>query len=524
MGALLLTSRQMRDCEARAGALGVSTAQLMDRAGRSVAELATQMLPDATAPVLVLVGPGNNGGDGLVGARYLRESGLDVGCYVWRRTSEDDAVGVAAAQAGVTLWQAADDPDGNQLRLAVQRAGLIVDALLGTGLSRPLGEDLRQLLRLVGAERGRRRVLAVDVPTGLDADSGAVDEATLAADTTLALGHYKPGLLLAPGSHCVGRLQLGEIGLPVGLRCEGLGEVLDDAGVARLLPARPVGSHKGTYGKVLVVAGSTNYVGAAALACQAAYRAGAGLVTLATPHSVYKLLAARLTETTFLPLREETPGTLGPAALPELCVALADYDALLVGPGLGRHAGTVEAVRALCQELAARAPERRPLVVLDADALNALAARDGWWLGLGPRAVITPHPGEMARLLDLDVEQVERRRLALAGEAADRWALTVILKGAHTLVADPAGGLAVSPIATPALATAGSGDVLAGALAGLAAQGLGAEAAARGAVYLHGRAGEALEAQWGEAGGIASDLLALLPSVQRRLRGVPRPE
>ena len=511
----------MRACEERSAALGVPPEILMDRAGSSVAQLAAQLLERQPSSVLVLVGPGNNGGDGLVAARYLRESGFAAVCYVWHRSAEGDRVREAATAAGVPVVLAEADPDRSRLRELVGRSALIVDALLGTGLSRPLSEELRDILSLVATERGRRPLLAVDVPTGLNSDTGAVDEATVPANVTITLGHAKAGLFVMPGARYAGRVVIGDIGLPPGCEVESLAELLDAQTVAGLLPKRPAVGHKGTFGKVLVVAGSPNYVGAAALACQAAYRAGTGLVTLATARQLHPILAGKLTETTFLPLPEEEPGVLGPEAVPDVLTALGGYDAVLVGPGLGRHYGTaalvMDVVRSYAEDRLQGAP--LPLLILDADALNALAGVRAWWQGLGPRAVVTPHPGEMARLLRGTVAEVESDRIAVASGAAADWGLVVVLKGAYTVVASPEGRPVVSPIATAALATAGSGDVLAGALAGLAAQGLSARDAALAAVYLHGRAGELLAAEVGDAGGVAGDLLPLLPRVQRELRG-----
>lgn len=520
MAARVVTAQQMRACEERSASLGVPPDALMRHAGCSVARLAEQLLARQPGDVLVLVGPGNNGGDGLLAARYLRESGVPVACYVWHRSPEGDGPREMAVSAGVPLVLAEADGDCLRLRQLLQRSALVVDSLLGTGLSRPLSEELRGLLAVVAEERAGRPLLAVDVPTGLDSDTGAVDEATLPANVTITLGHAKVGLLQLPGARYAGRIVLGDIGLPPGCAVEALADLMDAAATARLLPERPAVGHKGTFGKALVVAGSPHYVGAAALACQAAYRAGAGLVTLATAKGLHPILASRLTETTYLPLPEEEPGILGPDSLSELLGALAGYDALLVGPGLGRHRGTTAFVLDLVRHYAVRRQQSTsmPVLILDADALNSLAPVREWWQGLGPQTTVTPHPGEMARLRHSTAAEVECNRLAVARGAAEEWGLVVVLKGAYTVVAPPTGQPVVSPIATAALATAGSGDVLAGTMAGLAAQGLNARDAAVAAVYLHGRAGQLLAAELGDAGGVAGDLLPLLPRAQRELR------
>jgi NAD(P)H-hydrate epimerase len=509
----------MRAVEEAADVLGVPPSVLMDHAGRSVAEVVAELAKRRGAQaVLVLVGPGNNGGDGLVAARYLTEWGFRTTCYLWHRKPGSDRVRDLAAAAGVPLLLAEDDAGFGRLRAEVARAGVILDALLGTGLTRALSDDLRSLLDAVSEGQGRRAVVAVDVPSGLNSDTGAVDQATLPADLTVSLGHLKAGLLVAPGAAYAGKVVLGEIGLPAGAEAEGHA-VLDKETVAGLLPERRPYSHKGTYGKALVVAGSPNYVGAASLACRAACRAGAGLVSLACAQGLQPMLAGAMAEVTYFPLPEDTEeSALTAEALPPVLKAFEGYDAMLVGPGLGRRPGTVAFVRSLARTLAGRGrDERSPLLVFDADGLNALAGVDGWWRGLGPETAITPHAGEMGRLLGISVDDVERDRLNVAKRAAQDWGLVVVLKGAYTVVVHPDGTLAVSPVATAALATAGSGDVLAGALVGLGAQGLSAWNAARAAVYVHGRAGETVDTEVGDRGAVASDLLPRLPQVMRGL-------
>jgi ADP-dependent NAD(P)H-hydrate dehydratase / NAD(P)H-hydrate epimerase len=521
VAAKVVTAAQMRACEERAANLGVPAPTLMEHAGRSIATLVLdESRRRGLCDVLVLVGPGNNGGDGLVAARHLVAEGVSVACYLWHRASEADSVRERAVAAGVPLYDAADDLDLERLRHELKRTDVVVDALLGTGLSRPLAEDLRHLLTVVRDNLNGHLVIAVDVPSGLNSDSGATDEATLPADITVTLGHVKAGLLVAPGAAYAGRVVRTDIGLPPGSDVPGVAELLADDTMQPLLPRRPRYSHKGSFGKALVVAGSSNYIGAAIMACEAAYRAGAGLVTLAGARSLHSIFAARLTETTWLSLPETDTAAPSRQALLEIREALGAYSALLVGPGLGRHPETFALVRALAQQIS-RARDRHPglnAVVFDADALNALASAGDWWQDLGPNIIVTPHAAEMARLLATTPDEVERNRLQVAREAAERWRVVVVLKGAYTVVADPAGALYVNPVATPALATAGSGDVLAGAILGFASQGCPPLAAAMTGVYLHGRAGELLEERYGEAGGTAGDLIALLPEVQKRLR------
>ncbi|HEX2172341.1 MAG TPA: NAD(P)H-hydrate dehydratase, partial [Dehalococcoidia bacterium] len=275
----------------------------------------------------------------------------------------------------------------------------------------------------------------------------------------------------------------------------------------------PRHGHKGTFGRVLVVAGSTSYYGAAALACEAAYRAGAGLVTLATPGSLVPIFATKLTEPTFWPLPEEEPGSLSPGAVAEIDRALAASDAALIGPGLGLRPGVAAALERLLPVL----DRWGQPVVLDADALNALAGTESWWDRLGPTAVLTPHPGEFARMTRRSTAEIAAQRESLARVAARDWRQTVLLKGAHTVIAAPNGECFVSPWANPLLASGGTGDVLAGLIAGLLAQGAAGLDAAATAVWLHAAAADRLSQDYGDAGLLARELLPLIPRLRREL-------
>jgi NAD(P)H-hydrate epimerase len=263
---------------------------------------------------------------------------------------------------------------------------------------------------------------------------------------------------------------------------------------------------------VLIIAGSLNYIGAAYLACQGAARVGAGLVTLATPHSIYPILASKLTEVTHIPLPETEPGFIGSQALEVLGEWLPRYDAFLIGCGLGQRGETEEFLHSLLPCL-----KNKP-VVLDADALNILAKRDLWWQEIQDNIIITPHPAEMSRLSRLPLEEIQRDRIEITRRAAQEWGKVVVLKGAHTVIASPKGNVFVSPFANPALASAGTGDVAAGAICGLLAQGLAPFEAAAAGVYLHGMAAEMVKGDIGEAGMLASDLLPNLPRVLSKVK------
>ncbi|MEO7003172.1 MAG: NAD(P)H-hydrate dehydratase [Ktedonobacterales bacterium] len=506
---------EMRTIERRAEEeYDLTSPLLMEQAGRSVAQALETWLADQAGAaigdvsVLVLAGPGANGGDGHVMAHYLVQRGAEVTIFDWKQRR------LETLQPGGPHGE--PTPVGDdlaELQQALSSADVVADALLGTGHSRPLDPVMRAALDLARQEHAHRPqlvILAVDLPSGLNADTGAVDDGTLAADLTVTLAFPKVGLLLFPGAQYVGKLMVGSIGLPDAMQIDSGMEMLDASFVRPLLPARPLDSNKGTFGKVLVAAGSSLYIGAAYLAACAAGRVGAGLVTLATTSERALVYATKLTEATYhlLPPDDADPQQRAHALLD----GLHGYKALVIGPGLGQSNGTVPFLEAVFAGVKALADNERPRLIVDADGLNALATLDHWWEKLPARTVLTPHPGEMARLRGgAKVSGGEADRLAVAQETAHAWGHIVVLKGAATLIAEPEGRLRINWPGNPALATAGTGDVLSGAVGGLLAQGVEPFAAATAAVYLHGRAGLRVSARIGDAGLLAGDLLPELP-------------
>lgn len=527
----IVTVQQMRQLEATADALGVSYATMMQRAGHAVADALATLLPDLTnAPVLILIGPGNNGGDGLVAAVALAQMGAIPKCYFLAPPDEDNPQVQAARTANLFIADFKNDLQQRVLKHLVASADAIIDALFGTGLRLPLRQAPANLLRTVHNRLKDRPIppviLAVDCPTGLDCDTGAVDPHTLTCDLTVTFGAFKPGHFLFPGADHTGNLRLASIGWPDDL--PGLTDipafVPDDADIAARLPRRPLNSHKGTFGRALAVAGSVNYTGAAYLAASAAYRAGAGLVTLATPPDLHPALAGVLPEVTWLLLASDM-GVLARAAADQVRAALPAYDALLLGPGWGSEHPTAEflstllttaspprAIGLLGSTTATASPAPLPPTVVDADGLRLLAQLPNWPSLLPALAILTPHPGEMAALTGLTPAQIQADRLNLARQFAAEWGHVIILKGAFTVVAAPTGQTAVLPFANSALATAGTGDVLAGLCLGFLAQGLPAFDAALCAGYLHALAGEiATDALGHPAPVLARDLLTAFP-------------
>lgn len=504
----LLTVSQMRLVEQQADASGLSYAQMMENAGRGLAEIIEEEYSYlAQEGILALVGRGNNGGDALVALAHLAAKGWRcTACLVGDRP--DDPLIARMRAAGGKLIPAGDSPDPD----ALASHALLLDGLLGTGMRLPLRGAIQTLLANIQDRRLTSEtfpiVIAVDCPSGLDCDTGAVAPETLHADLTVTMAAAKPGFYAFPGADYVGELRLAGIGDLDGLPAwdQVSRFVVDETYVVELLPDRPRDAHKGMFGTAVVVAGSANYPGAAMLAGKAAYRLGAGLVTLAVPRPVQMMLAGHFPEATWLPLADEE-GAISAAAADVVRANLGRATALLIGPGFGLHKTTGKFLDRLL------APGLPPLVV-DADGLKLLAQLPDWPQRLPPVSVLTPHPGEMSVLTGLNAKALQADRIGAAEEFARRWEHVVVLKGAFTVVAAPDGRTALIPIATPALARAGTGDVLAGMVAGLCAQGVGAFDAAVAGAFLHGQAGLAAERLVGNpAAVLAGDVLAAIQEV-----------
>lgn len=543
--AKILTVEEMRAIESVADASGLTYAQMMENAGKAVAEaLIGRLGTVAGKRVVILVGSGNNGGDGLVAGHYLVEAGAKVSAYLASARPEDDANLSRLHDDGAFIATAADDQRSRVLRNLLGSADVVVDALLGTGFRLPLKGAVKEALATVAttlaARETRPLVVAVDCPSGLDCDSGEVAANTLSADLTVTLAAAKAGLLRFPGAARVGDLVVADIGIPEGLpQLAAISlELAEENTLRRWLPPRPKDSHKGTFGRAVVAAGSVTFPGAAALAGEAAYRVGAGLVTLAVPANVQPLIAPRLPEVTWILLPHEL-GVIAEEAVPVLEEELGRSEALLLGPGLGQDAATAAFMARLLG--AAEGPrgrigfvhteerqaERQPLppCVVDADGLKLLARIPSWPERLPRLSILTPHPGEMAVLTGQPKDDIQADRISAARRWAAAWGHIVVLKGAFTVVAEPGGGAMVMPFATPALARAGSGDVLAGAIVGLLAQGLEPMRAAALGAFLHGRAGVLAAEELGTTASVmAGDVGEMLPAAMAELEAGARLE
>jgi NAD(P)H-hydrate epimerase len=551
----ILSVAEMQEYESAADAAGHSYDRMMELAGQGVARAILERMSVKNRRALVLVGPGNNGGDGLVAARYLKDAGAYVTAYLSReRDKGKDPVYRQAVERGVTVVNLEDDPDGSELRRLVTKSHLLIDALLGTGSTPPLRGAIEEILEEVGRvllananhpplvvlnrppqpERPRPFVVAVDGPSGMDFDAGEVDPKTLEAHLTVTFAAPKLGQFRFPAANHTGELVVADIGVPQEVAPPPTDRrVLTPAQVQAWLPRRSAGAHKGTFGKALIVAGSANYTGAAALSATAATRAGAGLVTLGLASSLHDAIVPLVPEATYL-LLPSVLGAISPAALELLEGPFKDYDALLLGPGLGRAEETTAFVHALfgtaqqkrspgfvVQSEPARQKQvkRPPPLVIDADGLNILSETQGWPDLLPEGTILTPHPGEMARLAGSEVEEVQEDRWKAATQHARAWGHVVVLKGAFTVVAAPDGRAVLLPFANAGLATAGTGDVLAGIIVALRAQGLEAFEAAAAGAYVHGLAGEMARDERGMAGMVASDVAEALPKALRLLEG-----
>jgi ADP-dependent NAD(P)H-hydrate dehydratase / NAD(P)H-hydrate epimerase len=531
---------------------GVPSLDLMERAGAGVARAVERLVADG--PVAVVCGKGNNGGDGLVVARLLRDAGRDVEvvCVASPRELTGDAranldrlPGDGPIGLSGGAWAGGDEeqPPGPAAAKPLAGAAVIVDALLGTGFEGEPRGAVAQAIDAIGAARAP--VVSVDVPSGVDASTGEVAGSAVRATATVTFHAGKPGLWIHPGKAHAGDVETLDIGIPRG--APGISRGGAPAGISRgapapapagdelagsaaggadrgeaqaptvglvdrsvldVLPRRGAVSTKFSSGHVLVAGGSRGLTGAPCMAAQAAMRAGAGYVTACVPATLQAILASGAPPELMTRGLAEDEGGLAPAGVADVLDAAERGGALALGPGLGRTSGAVAFARALAREA-------RVALVLDADGLNAHAGRLRDLRSRDAPTVLTPHAGELARLLELDGAEIERARLRHVRTAAEQAGAVVVLKGDDTLIAHPSGPVAVSPGNSPALATAGTGDVLAGTIAALLAQGLDAFTAAAAGVFLHAAAGrEAARRQGAAEGVVATDVIAALPAAR----------
>lgn len=505
-----VTAAQMREIDQKAALdYSVPGIVLMENAGIRVAQAVVEKLGCVKGrTVTIFAGKGNNGGDGLVAARHLFNMGAEVKVLI---LSTLDRV-AGDARTNLEIWQKigqkvysiTEKDDFNAVRLFLIKTDIIVDAIYGTGFKGKVRDYVGRIIESVNASG--KPVISVDMPSGLDADNGSVSGPCIAADITVTFGLPKIGLLVEPGASLAGELRVVDISLPGALLDDNhiKHNLTDSSLVAGWLPFRVNSSHKGNYGRVLIISGSRGMAGAACLAAEAAARSGAGLVTLGVPEAVYTPVAAKLSEVMVTPLPDTASGTLSRDALPQIRDLMEKADVLAMGPGLSVNPETVAAVHEIIVNT--RIP-----AVIDADGLNALTGHLDILKQVKQPIVLTPHPGEMARLAGLTTQIVQQDRLNLARSRSAAWNAVLVLKGARTITADPDENIYINPTGNPGMATGGSGDVLTGIIAGLMAQGVKAAAAAAAGVYLHGLAGDLVVREKGMTGLIAGDILEALP-------------
>jgi NAD(P)H-hydrate epimerase len=534
----LVTVAEMLKIEKEADAGGHTYEKMMEAAGRGLAEAVEQLaaqLPDISA--YGLVGSGNNGGDTLVALAHLAsEFGWTVGAYLVRPRPEGDPYVARLEAAGGRVSTLAEDKKYRILHEGLANHAVLLDGILGTGLKLPLHKEIGKLLEAVktglATLAGPPQVVAVDCPSGVDCELGDAAPETVPADLTVTMAAVKAGLLRFPAYGLVGELQVVGIGLPEKVKAWQAikRSVAEPSMIQPLMPARPLDAHKGTFGTVLVIGGSVNYTGAPLLTGKAAYRVGTGLVTLAVPIPLHDAIAGHFPEATWLLLPHEV-GVIAANAIDVVEKHLARPTAVALGPGIGLEDTTREFIGYLIgtstrggrkvigflgadQEQGEKVRANLPPLVVDADGLTLLRHYAEWWEYLPAESVLTPHPGEMAGLTGLDKEEIQTDRLAVAERFAAKWGHVVVLKGACTVIAAPDGQTTVIPVASPALARAGSGDVLTGVIAGLMAQGVAAYPAAVAGAWLHAQAGLVAAAVLGNSSSVmAGDILEALVDV-----------
>jgi len=507
--------------------VGIPEIVLMENAGRAVSE---QVMSSArgTRVATVVCGKGNNGGDGLVAARYLYERGVDARVFLLAEESKiSGSAGSNLAvlkKMGIEVREVADEAGLKELQSSLKESDVAVDAVFGIGFSGQIEGIPASAVDLINDSRPRR-IVSVDVPSGINSDTGEADSRAVRADVTVTFAYPKVGLLKHPASELAGRLVTADIGIPkenplhpkkakAKKPHDSATTVITPEFVSSRIPVRPASAHKGTCGSVLIVAGSPGMTGAALLTSKAALRSGAGLVRACVPKSQAAVADAALPEMITVGLPETGSGTLSDKALKDIMALYGKCDCLALGPGLSTQKGTVSLVRKLLKDIAG-SRHVKPMVI-DADALNAIADDISVLGALSHNAVITPHPGEMARIAGISVDEVQRSREDLAKKLSRNYGIIVVLKGSKTVVAKP-GSSVINLTGNPGMAQAGMGDALTGAIAGFLAQGMKPFDASCAGVFVHGMAGDVVSSIKGDRGFMASDLIDAIPYVMNSI-------
>ncbi len=532
----LYSVKEMQALEKEANENGLTYEAMMENAGKGLAEEVQLAYSQFRYKKIIgLVGSGNNGGDTLVALSYLAKQKWEAYAYIVRPRPEDDPLVIRLVENGGHVYLADKDKKYAQLLKLLGECSILLDGVFGTGIKLPIKEDMVKTLGLVKTALSQREdkihVVAVDCPSGVDCETGEAAEATIPAELTVTMAGIKNGLIRFPAARLAGAIRVASIGPVEDYEAYKSNNkiILTKELVRTYLPDRPIDAHKGTFGTAFIIAGSVNYTGAALLSGMAAYRSGTGLVTMAVPAQLHEALAGQFPEATWV-LLPDLQGVISADAARVVHRNLERATALLIGPGFGLEDTTRDFLTRLftytgtgdkgeigfIRDQGKSKTIENPLkpIVMDADGLKLMAKIPGWHKLLPSPAVITPHPGEMSILTGLPTADIQTDRIGIAGQYAKKWGHVIILKGAYTIIAAPEGQIAVVPIATPALARAGTGDVLAGLVVGLRAQGLEAFIAACAGSWIHATAGLLAAKQMGNTASVlASDVLNAVPQV-----------
>ena len=512
----LVTANEMQKMDlSTIESFGLPGRILMENAGRGATQFFLEQFKDAeNKKIGVIAGRGNNGGDGFVIARYLAQKGISVTVYLLserQKISGDAAANLELlSPLKVPVIEMPDAESFSAHQTAMRHEAIWVDAILGTGLKSDVKEFFKDMIDFIN--QSNKPVFAVDIPSGLNSDTGQPCGACVRADATATFAFAKTGHFLLPGADYTGNLKIIDIGVPP--------HIANDVGPLQYLLTpdlirtvslpRPLDAHKGHTGHLLVIAGSTGKTGAAVMTAMSAMRAGVGLVTLGIPASLNPILEIHVTEAMTEPLPETKEGVLGEASFNRIMALLSDKKCLAIGPGIGTNPETKMLVQRLLQE------SKKPMVI-DADGLNCLIGRTEILKNFEKPIVLTPHPGEMSRLIGTTAADVQKDRIKCARNFAEKFNVHVVLKGARTVVAHPDGRVFINPTGNPGMASGGMGDVLTGVIAGFIAQGHSPELAAHAGVYLHGAAADSLAKNKGSFGYLATDVMNTLPEAIKRL-------
>ena len=504
----IITCEKMKEAEAYAINSGISASRLMENAGSASARYIRGVMPLLNVRCTVICGRGNNGGDGFVAARRLVETGAQINVILaCGKPQTNDAAGMLERLEDISVAVLDYNRDRRRCVGLIAQSEVIIDSVFGTGFHGCADETMSELFGYINSSRAK--VFALDMPSGANASSGAVEGACVRADYTITFAAAKTGHFLSPAAGYCGKIAVMNIGIPdAALDDTSTAEMLDLDYCRRALPVREKSSNKGNYGRVFCLCGSLTMPGAAYMSSVAAARCGAGLITLGVPRCIHAPLISKLSEVMTIPLEETENGAVSLRAKSRILSACSRADAVLIGCGLSRDPETVKLVCELISTLSCT-------VILDADAINAVSEHIDLLRDSKADLILTPHPGEMSRLTGRSVEDIQRDRVEAARSFAMDNGVTLVLKGADTVVSLPDGRIFINPTGNPGMARGGSGDILAGMITGFAAQGLGHEAAACCGVYIHGLAGDRCADKLSQYGMLPTDMLTEIPQIFR---------